>query len=147
MAKKHAENYLDFVPVPNPRNTWSEEDGIVTIHMVHRGFYDRLAQKLFHPPPVSHIKLDEYGSVLWLRIDGEKSVGALAEALREEYGEAAEPLYLRGYEGYDSRQLAKMAHLEPMGDGSYVLFDYKNRDAMFGNAKAFHLTAEQVERR
>lgn len=60
--------------------------------------------------------------------------------------EAAEPLYLRGYEGYDSRQLAKMAHLEPMGDGSYVLFDYKNRDAMFGNAKAFHLTAEQVER-
>ena len=61
--------------------------------------------------------------------------------------EAAEPLYLRGYEGYDSRQLAKMAHLEPMGDGSYVLFDYKNRDAMFGNAKAFHLTAEQVERR
>ena len=61
--------------------------------------------------------------------------------------EAAEPMYLRGYEGYDSRQLAKMAHLEPMGDGSYVLFDYKNRDAMFGNAKAFHLTAEQVERR
>ena len=60
--------------------------------------------------------------------------------------EAAEPMYLRGYEGYDSRQLAKMAHLEPMGDGSYVLFDYKNRDAMFGNAKAFHLTAEQVER-
>ena len=44
MAKKQAENYLDFVPVPNPRNTWSEEDGIVTIHMVHRGLYDRLAQ-------------------------------------------------------------------------------------------------------
>lgn len=95
MAKKQAENYLDFVPVPNPRNTWSEEDGIVTIHMVHRGFYDRLVQKLFHTPPVSHIKLDEYGSFLWLRIDGEKSVGALAEALREEYGEAAEPLYDR----------------------------------------------------
>ncbi len=95
MAKKQAENYLDFVPVPNPRNTWSEEDGIVTIHMVHRGIYDRLAQKLFHTPPVSHIKLDEYGSFLWLRIDGEKSVGALAEALREEYGEAAEPLYDR----------------------------------------------------
>ena len=39
MSKKQAENYLDFVPVPNPRNTWSEEGGIVTIHMVHRGFY------------------------------------------------------------------------------------------------------------
>ena len=61
--------------------------------------------------------------------------------------EAEKPLYLRGYEGYDSRQLAKMAHMEPMGDGSYVLFDYKNRDALLGNARAFYLTAEQAERR
>ena len=95
MAKKQAENYLDFVPVPNPRNTWSEEDGIVTIHMVHRGFYDRLAQKLFHTPPVSHIKLDEYGSFLWMRIDGVKTVGQLALELKEAYGEKAEPLYDR----------------------------------------------------
>lgn len=95
MSKKQAENYLDFVPVQNPRNTWSEDGGIVTIHMVHRGFYDRLAQKLFHTPPVSHIQLDEYGSFLWQRIDGETSVGTLADALREEYGEKAEPLYDR----------------------------------------------------
>ena len=39
MAKKQKENYLDFVPLINPQNTWDEgEDGIVTIHMVHRGF-------------------------------------------------------------------------------------------------------------
>lgn len=95
MAKKK-ENYLDFIPVVNGQNTWDRgEDGVVTIHMVNRGFYNTLAQKLFHTPRVSHIKLDEYGSFLWLRIDGEKSVGALAEALREEYGEAAEPLYDR----------------------------------------------------
>ena len=61
--------------------------------------------------------------------------------------EAAAPKYLEGYDGYDSRQLAKMAHLEAMGDGTYVLFDYKNRDALFGNARAFHLTAAQVEGR
>lgn len=95
MAKKK-ENYLDFVPAVNGQNTWDRgEDGVVTIHMVNRGFYNTLAQKLFHTPRVSHIKLDEYGSFLWLRIDGKKSVGALAEALREEYGEAAEPLYDR----------------------------------------------------
>lgn len=93
MSKK--QNYLDFVPVPNPQNTWSEEGGLVTIHMVHRGFYDRLAQKVFHTPPVSHIQLDEYGSFLWQRIDGERSVGQLAQELREEYGEKAEPLYDR----------------------------------------------------
>lgn len=58
--------------------------------------------------------------------------------------EAEAPRYLDGYEGYDSRQLAKMAHMESMSDGSFVLFDYKNRDALLGNAKAFHLTREQV---
>lgn len=61
--------------------------------------------------------------------------------------EAASPQYLEGYDGYDSRQLSKMAHLEAMGDGTYVLFDYKNRDALLGNARAFHLTAAQVEER
>ena len=49
MAKKKSENYLDFIPVINPKNDWSEgEDGIVTIHMVHRGFYATIAQKVFH---------------------------------------------------------------------------------------------------
>ena len=59
--------------------------------------------------------------------------------------EAEEPVYLTGYEGYDSRQLIKMAHMEPMGDGSFVLFDYKNRDALLGNARAVRLAAEQME--
>lgn len=50
MAKKK-ENYLDFIPVVNGQNTWDRgEDGVVTIHMVNRGFYNTLAQKLFHTP-------------------------------------------------------------------------------------------------
>ena len=95
MAKKK-ENYLDFIPVVNGQNTWDRgEDGLVTIHMVNRGFYNTLAQKLFHTPRVSHIKLDEYGSFLWMRIDGVKTVGQLALELKEAYGEKAEPLYDR----------------------------------------------------
>ncbi|MBS5283103.1 MAG: B12-binding domain-containing radical SAM protein [Clostridiales bacterium] len=46
------------------------------------------------------------------------------------------PHYLTGYEGYDSRQLAKMAHAEVMGDGSLVLFDYSQRDPLTHNARA-----------
>lgn len=95
MAKKK-ENYLDFIPVVNGQNTWDRgEDGVVTIHMVNRGFYNTLAQKLFYTPRVSHIKLDEYGSFLWMRIDGVKTVGQLALELKEAYGEKAEPLYDR----------------------------------------------------
>ena len=45
------------------------------------------------------------------------------------------PEYLSGYEGYDSRQMAKMAHLEPLRDGTYLLFDYKKRDPLSNNAR------------
>lgn len=44
------------------------------------------------------------------------------------------PEHLSGYEGYDSRQMAKMAHLEPLRDGTYLLFDYKKRDPLSYNA-------------
>ena len=44
--------------------------------------------------------------------------------------------WLSGYEGCDSRQLSKMAHLEVMEDGSLLLFDYKNRDPLSYNARA-----------
>lgn len=52
-------------------------------------------------------------------------------------GEA--PVYLTGYEGYDSRQMSKMAHIEAMGDGTLLLFDYKHRDPLLGNARAVWL--------
>ena len=45
------------------------------------------------------------------------------------------PEHLSGYEGYDSRQMAKMAHVEPLRDGTYLLFDYKKRDPVSYNAR------------
>lgn len=96
MIKHKQENYLDFVPVHNPQNLWQEDDdGIVTIDMVHRGFYAAIAQKFFHTPRISHIRLDEYSSFLWKEIDGLQSVGMLARRMKERFGEEAEPLYDR----------------------------------------------------
>lgn len=46
------------------------------------------------------------------------------------------PRFLAGYEGYDSRQLANMAHLEFFEDGTAVVFDYRNRDPLDHNALA-----------
>ena len=54
--------------------------------------------------------------------------------------EAKQPVWLTGYDGYDSRQISKMAHLEAMEDGSFVLFDYRNRDPLSGNARAVRFT-------
>ena len=95
MAKKKQENYLDYVPVISDKNTWSVgENGIVTIHMVHRGFYATIAQKVFHRPRVSHIDLEERGSFIFQKIDGERTVGDLAELMREQFG-PDEALYNR----------------------------------------------------
>ena len=50
--------------------------------------------------------------------------------------EGKQARYLQGYEGYDSRQMSKMAHIEVMGDGSFLLFDYLNREPLHHNARA-----------
>lgn len=55
--------------------------------------------------------------------------------------EAASPLYLTGYEGYDSKQISRMAHIEVMESGRWILFDYRNRDKLSHNARAVDLTA------
>ena len=95
MAKKPQENYLDYVPVISDKNTWSQTDGVVTVHMVHRGFYDVIAQKVFHRPRVSHIELDRIGSFVFPLIDGKRTVGELALLVKEQFGDEAEPLYQR----------------------------------------------------
>lgn len=95
MAKKKQENFLDYVPAISEKNTWSEKDGLVTVHMVHRGFYATIAQKVFQRPRVSHIDLEGQGSFVFLQIDGKRTVGDIALLVKAEFGEAAEPLYDR----------------------------------------------------
>ena len=50
--------------------------------------------------------------------------------------EKESPQWLTDYAGFDSRQMAKMAHLEHMEEGIFVLFDYRRRDPLSGNARA-----------
>ena len=95
MAKKQ-ENYLDYIPVISEKNAWDvKENGLVTVHMVHRGLYAWIAQTFFHRPRVSHIDLDAMGSFIFQRIDGKRTVGEIAELVKAEFGKDAEPLYDR----------------------------------------------------
>ncbi len=45
--------------------------------------------------------------------------------------------FLKGYEGFDSKQLANMTHIEVLSDETAFLFDYKNRDPLSHNASMF----------
>ena len=75
---------------------WSkDEDGIVTLDIENKGFFNRLAQLLFKKPKVSHIHLDKMGSFIWPLMDGDKDIVKIGEIVKEHFGEKAEPLYER----------------------------------------------------
>lgn len=94
--KKGKENYLDRIPCHTSGYRWTrDEGGLVTIHVVHRGFFARLAQDFFNRPSVSHIDLDAFGSALWLSMDGKKNVGDLAQMMESRFGKQVYPLYER----------------------------------------------------
>lgn len=61
--------------------------------------------------------------------------------------EEENPQWLTDYAGFDSKQMAKMAHLEHMEDGNFVLFDYKKRDPLSGNARAVRFQYDRKESR
>ena len=77
MAKKRkvSPNYLEAVPTRKEDRPWRlKKDGMVEVDMENKGFYHFIAQKFFKKPRISHIALDEYGSVVWQSIDGKNSV-------------------------------------------------------------------------
>lgn len=59
--------------------------------------------------------------------------------------EAQEHRFLKGYEAYDSRQMRKMTHLERIGV-KLLLFDYRNRSPLTGDAAVFCITPEDCEK-
>ena len=82
--KKISENYMDLIPVRTGKWDWCiRNDGIVVIDMVNTGFYNRLAQKFFKKPKISHISLDKYGSKLWINSDGKNSVFDLVKIMED----------------------------------------------------------------
>lgn len=96
MAKKPKENYLDYIPRPNRLfETEINDAGHVEILTEHRGFYNKIAQKIFKKPRFSHIELDDFGTFIWNQMDGRKSIYEIGGAVKEQFGEKAEPLYER----------------------------------------------------
>ena len=90
------DNFLDYVFEYTKDLVYTcSDDGEVTVDMENRGFADRIAQRFFKRPPVSHIKLEGMGSFIFLLIDGKRSVYDIGQLVRGKYGDDAEPLYER----------------------------------------------------
>ena len=90
------QNYLENRPCRVPSIRWSQDqDGNVTLEIDNKGFFNRVAQKLFKKPKVSYVHLDEMGSFVWPIIDGEHDIIKIGELVKEHFGDKAEPLYER----------------------------------------------------
>ena len=89
-------NYLEKIPVRSSLVDWKTDDnGKVTLEIENTGWANRIAQKLFGKPKISFVHLDEMGSFLWPRLNGEMNIIELGELVKEEFGEKANPLYER----------------------------------------------------
>lgn len=91
-----SKNYLEKIPARKEEIDWDKnEEGKVTLHIKNTGLMNRVAQKLFKKPEVSHVYLDDMGSFVWPILDGNKDIIAIGELVKAEFGEKAEPLYER----------------------------------------------------
>jgi len=73
-----------------------DKDDIVTILEKQDHKIQRFFRKLkFRIPEYKKITLDEYGSYVFLQIDGRKNVKDIGEDLEAKYGDKAHPLYER----------------------------------------------------
>jgi len=107
-------NLLELTPLRTA--SWSEQAGRVVVEIPvpsrpWRAPLDWLGSKMGS----KRLRLDEVGSLAWTLLDGRRTVGEVAAALRERFGDRVEPAEERlavllsslhrgrliGYSGYD----------------------------------------------
>ncbi len=89
-------NFLYFVPCQNPTiEARADDHNHVVLTVVHKGFVNWVAQKLFFQHEKSYLHMDDLGSFVWDQIDGEQNIAQIAQNVKREFGEKAEPLYER----------------------------------------------------
>ncbi len=112
--KSNKDNFLDYIFEIKKDLTWTESEyGEVIVDMENKGFTNKIAQKFFKKPEVSHIHLEGMGSFIFSCIDGKRSVYDIGQLLHEKFGDDAEPLY--------ERLSVYMKHLEQVGFISRVI--------------------------
>lgn len=90
------DNFVDRVYKITDGLVWDvSDDGVVVVDMENKGFANKVAQRFFKRPEVSHITLEGMGSFIFRQIDGVRSVYDIGAVLKEEYKDEAEPLYER----------------------------------------------------
>ena len=109
--KAQTKNYLDNIPKRAIRHEDDEDDCLVLLRpKFMKGFLAKYLQpQIKHP--YYRVRLDEIGSSTWKAIDGERTVGDIADLLYERFGERVEPRYERCSRFIHSLHQGKMVTL------------------------------------
>lgn len=97
MKKKQTQNFLERIPAHSKKIArWTTDaQGIVTLEIDNKGFFNKVAQLLFKKPKVSYIHLDATGSFVWPLVDGKNDIAYIGQLVDEHFGDGAHPLYER----------------------------------------------------
>lgn len=108
---KNNDNYLDYVFKIKDGLVWTlNESGQAIVDMENKGFTNRIAQRFFKRPKVSHITLEGMGSFIFSSFDGKKSLYDIGILVHDKFGDEAEPLY--GRLSVYVKQLEKLKFIE-----------------------------------
>ena len=90
-----SENYLEKIPKRYVMNFSIDEKNIITLEIENKGLANKIAQKILKKPKISYIHLDKFGSFVWSKIDGDKSIIDIGKDVQKEFADEANPLYER----------------------------------------------------
>lgn len=89
-------NYLDYIPRKVENISSREtEDGRTQLIIHRNSLLERILRKIAYIPEKYYVDLDPLGSFVWNIIDGKRTIYEISQKVKEEFQEAAEPLYER----------------------------------------------------
>lgn len=86
-------SFLDMVPIKNPRIYWEMTPaGYIRILVEENGFISKFRKIITGSPITSQVVLDKFGSFIWIKMDGKRTVEEIGALLYQRFGEETEPL-------------------------------------------------------
>ena len=94
--RKPAPNLLPMIPKRLlPWETDEQTNQIMVLVPKFKSAFGNKVCRLFRQPGTFNLKLDEFGTAIWLACDSKTTVEAIGEQIKSQFGDHAEPLYPR----------------------------------------------------
>jgi hypothetical protein len=87
-------NLMEKTPQRSRNITWEESEKINLI-VERTSKMDRFAQKFFKTPKSTRVELDEIGSFVWSKCDGNNTIYDISQLMEAHFGEKVNPVLER----------------------------------------------------